>query len=331
VSVFSRIKIRALNPGESVLFQPILESSAFKRYQYIRAISEDALLRYHLSRLEAKDRLSLGAFDNDQPLCVVSSGFLPWDSEVLGIPCARIGEAFHSPVLSFHDARSILQECVVESIAHWRSDKGIVFADARSDARDLPYVQALERTGFGLMESSIVYAYNAQETRVPEGAAGATVRAGQPKDLLVIDRIARALFTQDRFHRDPRLPDGAAHRLYEKWLENTLSRQRGGLAVLEVEGRIAGFHTGYLDDEFNRFSDKKVGIYDLIAVIPNPRFLKAWETIIAAITRAGLEHGATIGEGRTQVHNIGPMFRLLRLPPSYTRSEVTLHWWADDR
>jgi len=329
------MEIRPLRPGESQVFRAILEASPFKRYQYIRAVSADSLVRYHLARLESAtesgDWLALAAFEGDQPVAVVLSEFLTWDSEVLGIPSARILEGFYASALPFSQARRILQESVERTVAHWRKERSVVFVDARWDARDLPYLQALERAGFGLMEASIVYAYNAAETPIPEGGSGVTVRVGTPEDLPVVDRIARALFTNDRFHRDPRFPEGAAHRLYQKWLENTLTGKRGALVVLEVEGRIAGFHTGYLDEGFNRFSEQKIGIYDLIAVLPNPRFLKAWETIVAAITRAGLEYGATLGEGRTQVHNIGTMFRLLRLPPSYTRSEVTFHRWEDDR
>lgn len=328
----SGLEIRRIGSDEAKKFTAIIKDSPYKRYQYIRRLSAESQVQYHLFRLERAAResewLAIGALDGDRPIGVVISQYLAWDSEVIGIPCARILEGFYDASLPFEQACDILGGAVGKTLTHWRKEKEIVFADARSDARDLIFLQALEANGYGLIESSLVYAYDARETKPPEAAQEAITRPGESRDLPVIERIAGAMFTNDRFHRDPRFPKGTGNRVYERWLENVLEGKRGHLEVLEVEGRIAGFHTGYLDDEFNQFSETKVGIYDLIAIIPNPRFLKAWETIIAGITRVGIKYGAEIGEGRTQVHNIGTMFRLLRLPPSYTRSEVTFHWWA---
>ncbi|MHA2621194.1 MAG: hypothetical protein V2G42_04520 [bacterium JZ-2024 1] len=325
--------MRRIAPDGAGDFASMILESPYKKYQYIRAISPDAQTQYHLARLQSGcqngNRLSLGVFNGSEPLAVLLSEFLDWDSEVLGIPCARILEVFHNPALSFEQAVAVLSTGVRATLSHWQSEKNIQFADARTDARYLPYIVSLERSGFGFMEASLVYAYNAKETPLPESAPSVVTRTGTANDLPIIDRIARALFTNDRFHRDPRFPPGAADRLYQKWLENTISGKRGRIVVLEFEGRVAAFHTGYLDDEFNLFSETKIGIFDLIAVIPNPRLLKAWEAVISGISRAGLRYGATIGEGRTQAHNVGTMFRLLRLPPSYTRSEVTFHWWKN--
>jgi len=325
------MEIYSLEQAEKSLLTAFLESYPYKKYQYIRPIKQKALVEYYQKRFQKQAENPEGkvwiAGEGGEIGGILSLQTLPWDSEMLGVPCARISELF----LAQEYERGVLAGKVLLGSARlWLRERGIRFVDCRLDARDLPGAHSLESSGFHLMESTLLYAYSSKVDTLFEAPLTCEVRLPTEEDLPFIRRVAGMAFTKDRFHRDPHIPTERANRLHEEWAVNAALGKRGGMALVSFEGRPLGFHTFYIDEEFNAFSDEKVGVLELIALIPHPRAKHLWENLIHRLMVEGMAMGLSIVESRTQIHNFSALFRVLRIPPPYTKGETTFHAWLGE-
>ncbi len=325
------MQIRTVRKDDLPELAEILRASRFKRYDYIRALPKEPQVQYHLLLLEEAlpdPRQQVLLAGESEPVAFLRSRFLEWDTEVLGFPCVRIEEIFYREA-PYEILFPALLSLLLETLSYWQERLSFRFADLRLDSQMLPAHHAAEEAGFRLVEASLLHAYVHGQQEIPAPDPRAVIRFAEPADRETLLRMTRNLIRHDRFHRDPRFPPDAGHRIYERWLDECLRQQERKIVVLEWEGRIAGFLAGSFNEKFNRFSPRKVGYYDLIVITPNPRFLKAWDSLVGAATRMALQAGFEIGEGRTQVHNIANMLRLQLFPPAAARPEFTFHLWQN--
>ncbi len=326
------MEIHSLKQVEKGLLTAFLKTYPFKKYQYIRPMKQDALIHYYQHRFQKQAENPEGgiwvAEERGKILGVLSLHSLPWDTEVLGVPSARISDFLLSA--EYAEGTSAGEALLREAI-RWLRERGVQFVDCRLDARDLCAAHSLEAGGFRWMESTLLYAYSSKMDTLFEAPETCEVRLPTEEDLPFIRRVAGMAFTKDRFHRDPHIPTERANLFHQEWAVNAALGKRGGMALVSFEGRPIGFHTFYIDEEFNAFSDEKVGVLELIALIPHPRAKYLWENLIHRLIVEGMARGLSIVESRTQVHNFSALFRVLRIPPPYTKGEVTFHAWFGER
>lgn len=166
----------------------------------------------------------------------VARHHLPWDTEKLGFPAARV--AFVIPP----NATCGFEVPVRATIERARADGyGSLFT--RVDAGELGLVQALEAAGFITVDAIL-----SQYIQVPEAGAlpaareGVTVRIATAADADLLARITDASITQSRFHGDPKIGVPRARELYREWARNAVN----GLNDLTLIGEVRGEPAGYL-------------------------------------------------------------------------------------
>jgi len=173
---------------------------------------------------------------------------LAFDSRIFGRSLCRIWPIAHREPWpepqALTQGKGLLAEQVQAAAA--RGIEGLV---ARVPARDMLAAQALEATGYRLVDVSVEWMLTLEG--LPDKAAslqGAVVRAWRPGEQNQLAELAAASFCDlhgyaDRFAMDPRLR-GQCPELYRRWLANSLDgEQADQVLVLEREGEVLGFIT----------------------------------------------------------------------------------------
>lgn len=324
------VTVEKIDAGGVDTLLPVVHENPFKKYQYIRMIKESAIEAYYraeLARLAGGERTAVFvAYDGGSPVGVLALADLPWDSEMLGVPCGRV---FALLVPLDYEKGYAVATALSTAAREWARGKGFRLLDVRCDARDLPAAHALEATGFRMMEASLAFSYTIEmlPSAEPEITSDAEIRLATADDEPFMRRAA-AMFRGDRFHRDPRIPKEAANRLYEEWIVNSGLQKRGRLYLAVVRGRPIGLESLVLDDAFNHYSDVKLGSWEITGILPHARASQVWEKLSWEITKDAVKMGLRVGEARTQLYNF-TLFNLMRVPPKYARGELTFHGWLD--
>ena len=147
---------------------------------------------------------------------------------------------------------------------------GLIYA--KLPAADLATVRSMQALGFQLVDTALSFEC---PLPLPKSAAhAAQARMAVPGDEPAVARIAREVFTFDRFHTDPNIPDETADRVKEAWTRGFFAGKRGKwMVVAEINDEVAGFLL-LLESQ-----DKLV--IDLIAVADRHRGAGVARTMIA--------------------------------------------------
>lgn len=249
----------------------------------------------------------------------------PFDSEALGFPCASI------PSFALTGADQDEANRLAKDAVSWSLDHGVRFLQVRIDARDHGAIQALEEAGFrygdAILRSVFTLEGIAEASKgMPQPAS--EIRLATPQDLPTVLGVAQRIFRHSRFHRDPSFPEGAASALHQSWVSNAVLGHRGFCFLSEVEGKLAGFFTAWLDEEINPFVERKLARLELSAVLPIRRAPRIWEDMALAVYHECVKRGATLGEGRPQVYNYAIIQKQMSILPEFLRAEIALHRWS---
>ncbi len=132
-----------------------------------------------------------------------------------------------------------------------------VFIYAKVRISDLGAINFLEKLGFHLVDTNIVFEKSIDsESRV----SGPTeIRFAVPEDRQAVRSLAANSFSYSRFHLDPLITDEKANLVKASWADNFFLGKRGdSMVVASVDGKIAGF--------LQLLYSKEDLIIDLIAV-----------------------------------------------------------------
>ena len=169
-------------------------------------------------------------------LALASVFFLPWDTQVLGVPSAR------ALVVWLPEAGPYLEPwlaCVRE--AAW--NLGARLLDVKIDTRALAAARAFHRAGFYLADCLLSYGLPFDRRVAP--AQG--VRPAAEGDRAAVIDLAATVFSdaaqsQNRFVSDPHLGPGPASSLYAAWATNAVEgRASDAVFVADEPGAVAGF------------------------------------------------------------------------------------------
>ena len=182
---------------------------------------------------------------------------LDWDSAQFGFAAARLEQL--QPAGSDEELpatmRALLQVALEDCHA-----AGVRYLTARVAVADLPFIHALEGSGFELIDGI-------QTLSMPLGGKNFSMPAGvrlfEPDDLEAVLEIARSAFVYDRFHADASLPRGAGDRVNEAWTQNCcLGSAADAVIVAEEQGRVANYVACRLCRE------DSLGVIVLVATAP---------------------------------------------------------------
>jgi ribosomal protein S18 acetylase RimI-like enzyme len=114
-----------------------------------------------------------------------------------------------------------------------------LFADMKVPVADVAAADVAQRTGFSLIDTNLQFAMPLSD--VPEIEMPGLMFAS-PDMADAVGDIAATSFTEDRFHRDPAIPNPVADALKRSWAKNFFAGKRGDWMVVAcVGGRPVGF------------------------------------------------------------------------------------------
>jgi len=163
-------------------------------------------------------------------LCTVRTP--AWDAEHFGFVLGRIEHLVAAD-------ESTARAAVDWALAHLR-DAGARVCTARLYVEDHVARPALEDAGFRFAEHALT---PWRTTETWDLKRKGTTRPTHPEDVDAVCAIARATFSTDHFHTDPRFAKEAADGVYEKWIRTWHARPPVGARsrVVIADGRVAGF------------------------------------------------------------------------------------------
>jgi ribosomal protein S18 acetylase RimI-like enzyme len=193
---------------------------------------------------------------------------------------------------------------------------GRVFVDAKVPTHRLDCVRSLQRMGFYLVDTHVVF-----EKQIDRAAAWQTecdIRPADQSDEEAVVEIARKNFRYSRFHLDPAINPTIANTIKADWTRNYFKGDRGDrMVVATVNGKAAGFlmilHTG------------EQMVIDLIAVDADYRQRGLASAMIASAQRDAPSELTTLKVG-TQVANIPSMRVYERMGFRSSASNYVFHY-----
>src|SRR5436190_9788206 len=254
---------------------------------------------------------------------------LAWESNVLG------PRVYGIPQLVVETGRTDTADILDLLVARVRALAATLGADTIHCKRltdDVAGCQALERHGFLIVDTQLVYALWPGDERVvrsePATDMPCSLRLATVADLDPLIAVARASFKDHfgRFHSDSRLPPGSAQRVYEAWIRSSLAGYADYVALAEVDGRPAAYSVWRRPSARESLLPTRVGHYSIGAV--HPDFHR--RGLFTAVTRFGsdlLRGAADCIEGPTHVNNYGVQRGYERLGWRIVDATHPFHAW----
>jgi GNAT superfamily N-acetyltransferase len=235
---------------------------------------------------------------------IVATGcwsFLPWDTQVLGWPSARL--EWLAAAGSDAAARGQKDQLVRGALEQCRGDR-IRYLTARLHSADLPGIHALEENGFELIDGIQTFSLRL-DSAAPAMDPAWRVRLYEPQDFQQILAIARASYVFDRFHADAHIPREIADSVNQRWVENCCLGTMADAVLVALDGETpVGYVTCKVDHEAAGWLRLLFGTIGMVATDPTWR----GRGIARAATYAALDwfaqQGVKVVEVGTQLSNI---------------------------
>ena len=238
---------------------------------------------------------------------------LPWDSEHLGLPAARLDHLVASGAYDeqYHKKRALLATALKHA-----EKEDIQHLSVRVDASDLSSLHVLESGGFITVDGILTFCLDldAKSGESGEGQQvpliGIRLRLATRADSEAVAELARSAYVYDRFHADPLITARRADNLHADWLRNSFGGAAADTVLLiQDENGLLGFITCKVQQDTRSHLGKSVGTIVMVATADRAR----GKGIGRALTLAALdwfrERRTGIVEVGTQLRNI-PAIRL---------------------
>ena len=222
---------------DTTLIEPLVRAS-HPEWDWLHASAADLELEVLRAEPESPTTSFVVLQGDERPLACARVALLPWDSEILGIRCARL-RLWVSP-----KARPDELAAWILKVRELALDLGAQLVDTKLDTRLARLAYTLHIGHFYVTDCLVSY-----DLHIPNGGAvtDATVREATESDAEAVADIAEAAFADsaasvNRFVVDPHLGSEPAARLYRAWAINCLAGSAADIVLVSQEGRdIGGF------------------------------------------------------------------------------------------
>jgi GNAT superfamily N-acetyltransferase len=205
------------------------------------------------------------------------SGFIiynesPWDSRIIG---RRTGTVNHLAVTRDEPAGVEILRELTSQLVQTLADRGMQLVVCKAQSSELAAINALEQSGFLLMDTLLDFVFDFSRASIEEIAAGREdqalkIRPAKAADLPASMAISEKVFADyfGRFHADPQMPAGAPTRVYTEWVRSAFAGWADWILVAEVDGKIAGHSVWRKTLERQDANSGGVAYCDLLVVDP---------------------------------------------------------------
>lgn len=218
----------------------------------------------------------------------------------------------------------VLQEGQVADMLDFCRRERIQFLIARCPVERIEVAQALEKSGFALMDTWLLY-----EARLDgqsnQSAPHPGIRPMRREEIEPVITVARASFTgySGHYHADPRIDPGLADEVYVDWTRRcAMGEAADAVLVAERGGMITAFSAFRLGDE-------KTAALALGAVSPEHRGRGLYQELTRAGMRWAVDAGAERFQAATHLSNLAAQRTWTKLGMAPVRASYTLHRWFD--
>jgi GNAT superfamily N-acetyltransferase len=295
-----------------------------------------SLADYHLQFWKNARTIEHSA-DGFDAVCIYQD--LPWDSELLGLPCTRIlyANAFspHEGIINSNRIQA-LQKAISECVDDCKS-RGIRMIDARVSTRDLFIMRAFEQAGFHTVDSLVTLGGDRktlERMKFAPVAEEVTIRPFQPSDEEALAQMSYDAFgdfeaIQDRFFVEPMISHKRSQELFREWFRNLAKSTLAGNARIVVAD-VGGEAVGYVGIEpLAAFGNAIWWKDSLNAVSETARGKGLYRALVAAAVKEALDAGASGLFTKTQISTNRVINTWLHAGANLLESSTTLHWIHD--
>jgi len=319
------VSASVIGPDATATLDPIVDAYPFKPYRNYRVLSrqkQNAVMNAELrSALETPGAFGLVHPDAGVPAAAVVRP-VAWDSAFFGVPMARLfllrGDAFDATVV-----RALLDE----SLRQCR-DRGIRHVSARIDVADAETIQALEASGFRMMDALATYIYPIKRPPPEPMKEMGVLRLYEPRDREQILEITRDAYRgfRGRYHLDPHLPRARSDELYVEWARKSCDGEWADVVLVTENGKgdVHGWASYRQIEPVSTVGGTAIRGGGLGACRRDK------PGAYAGLLRAATEriHGdGAVTEMQTQIFNFATIRLYESVNTQFVRADYTLHAW----
>ncbi len=154
---------------------------------------------------------------------------LEWDSAFFGMTIARVNQ-------NRLDAHTVAQ------VMDWCREMHVSCLYFLADSNHLETHRQAERNGFYLTDIRVTYEHAIRALEEPV-TPDPDIRLAVPEDLPALRAMTNSAYRDARFYYDEHFPSEACDRLYEIWIEKSLSGYAQAVLVKGLPGQPEGFVT----------------------------------------------------------------------------------------
>lgn len=257
---------------------------------------------------------------------------LEFDSNLFGRRMARLWPIAHR--LAWPEPEALAQgKHVLTQVREEESGRGVQCLIARAPGRDFLAMQALEASGFRLMDVSVEWMAPLDKLpkhgRLPGGVGIRTWRPGDEETLtaLTADAMCHLASYADRFAMDPRLRSHCGE-MYRRWVANSLSGDQADQVLsLTQDDEPAGLIT--LKLPHGEGPGRDCGWVVINAITPELRGQGLYHELLLRGLEWLYKHGAKKARVRTKLSQQAVIRAWARLGGRQVYSDCTFHLWLD--
>jgi len=234
---------------------------------------------------------------------------LPWDSEQLGSPVARLD--YFLAKGTYWEQFAVKMK-LMEMVQEYRVEKDLRFLNARVSASDLSSLHVLEQNGFITVDGILTFVIGLSDSIImrSEFPHNINIRLATPADQDNAAELGRSTFIYDRFHSDPFIASDLADNLHAVWLANSISGTAADAVILaEDDGALLGFVTCKIQPRSKNTLGKLLGTIVLVGTAKEARGRGIARQMTSFALAWFEQQGVDIVEVGTQLRNI-PAARL---------------------
>lgn len=157
---------------------------------------------------------------------------VPWDTEILGVPVAQIGE------LRVTDPTGAARD--YDQFERWCTQERIGLCSCRVPAERVADCMFLEERGFRWIELNYLPRLEQLQSHSwPQDTLQVAAATAQDREPLA--DMAAQVFRHGRFHQDPRIDPALGDRRYRAWMRNAFERPTQRVLKCLLDGVVVGF------------------------------------------------------------------------------------------
>lgn len=185
-----------------------------------------------------------------------------WDFSHFGYKIAK----FNNPLI-INECKIINAKDIIKQAVAYCRLQGVKLIISRVNGDNLTFIHSLEDIGFRYYETVIWPVLNLKRNRFdfPITNEVSFINA-DISDMDVLMHIAKKdQYKRGHFHCDEKIDRDTVNSLYAKWIKTAVESDRK-IAVIKVDGQIAGYFICQIDDTFNSYYGVKFGRFQSLAL-----------------------------------------------------------------